>query len=103
MRNEKLIGTVATEPRTAEIDFLAIGKPIKTGQASKKGFLLWIGDGTKQVWCRTGPGFRGSQPTIGAFVELIGTYIGDDFSFDRVSVLSSPDKPPRPSGRPRSI
>jgi hypothetical protein len=86
---------VASEPRNVEIGFPAIGKPLKIGQPPKSGFLLRMGDGTKQIWCRMGPGFRGSQPTVGTFVELIGAYIGGDFSFDQVSVLSSPGTPYR--------
>jgi hypothetical protein len=87
MRNERIRGTVASEPSCAEIE------PHSSDEPMKKGFLLGIRDGTKQVWCRMGPGFRGSLPTVGALVELIGAYIGGDFSFDQISVLSSHDTP----------
>jgi hypothetical protein len=82
MRNAKIRGTIADNPHCVEVGI----NP--NDPSAKRGFLLWTGDGAKQVFCHTGPGFRGPLPTVGAFVELIGQYMGAEFSFDTISVLS---------------
>jgi len=85
MRDAKLRGTIADKPHCVEA---GINPKDPT---AKIGFLLGIGDGEKQVFCVTGPGFRGQLPEVGAFVELTGQqHTGTYFSFAQISILSMP-------------
>ena len=90
MRNEKISGTVAEDPHCVEV----VANP--SDPSAKMGFLLWTGDGVKQVFCVTGPRFRGPLQAVGEFIELVGEHMGADFSFDEISAPSSPGRLPRP-------
>jgi hypothetical protein len=84
VRDAKIKGTITDEPHCVEVGI----NP--NDPSAKRGFLVWIDDSVKQVFCTTGPGFCGVLPTAGAFVKLTGEYMGADFSFDEISVLSQP-------------